>query len=122
MRPSEDMVRVRWNNITDGLAGTYWTRGLSEPVLRWRAEQIVTLLGHPAEIVEPEAPAPDPTPEPPAPVDSDASAGGDPPSTDPAPDADPAPSALDLQLDAAGGAGVDEAAEAARPRRRGLKS
>lgn len=109
MKTPEDMVRVRWGTMTDGLAGLMWREGLSDPVVRYRAENIVALIGPTAVIVETDPPA-DPPPVAPVAADAEpvATTGSDPLPDDAAADAAPVDATAD-------------AAEESRPRRRGLK-
>jgi hypothetical protein len=75
-RSAEDLVRVQWGTMNDGLAGLMWRDGLSDPLVRHRAENLCLLLGQDAHVIElgadlapiidPPPAAPAVTPEPPA--------------------------------------------------------
>jgi len=75
-RSAEDLVRVQWGTMNDGLAGLMWRDGLSDPLVRHRAENLCLLLGQDAHMIElgpdlapiidPPPAAPAVTPEPPA--------------------------------------------------------
>lgn len=67
-KSAEDLVRVKWGTMNDGLAGLMWRDGLSDPVVRYRAENLCLLLGPDASIVEPEDPSEDSPPSPPTPA------------------------------------------------------
>jgi len=75
-RSAEDLVRVQWGTMNDGLAGLMWRDGLSDPLVRYRAENLCLLLGQDAHMIElgadlapiidPPPAAPAVIPEPPA--------------------------------------------------------
>ena len=75
-RSAEDLVRVQWGTMNDGLAGLMWRDGLSDPLVRHRAENLCLLLGQDAHVIElgpdlapntvPPPAAPTIAPEPPA--------------------------------------------------------